>query len=126
MDKLGIRIFYYVPYNSQKLIFEGLKLVQKGGNQLKIIKSFRFWFLVIALGIIVNNYLGYDDKNLLLYVFNLPNLLLYLIEMIYPPLKFFATNNLYFLVYFISLIYWFLIGVVIDIIVSKSNRNKIK
>ncbi|MFF2886040.1 hypothetical protein [Paenibacillus sp. NPDC057967] len=33
----------------------------------KLLKSFRFWFALIALMIIIQNILGWDDKNLLLY-----------------------------------------------------------
>nr|WP_194269155.1 hypothetical protein [Anaerobacillus isosaccharinicus]QOY34669.1 hypothetical protein AWH56_018345 [Anaerobacillus isosaccharinicus] len=68
------------------------------------------------MGVCLFNWLGYDDKNVLLYLISITNPLFHLLQALYEPIKFYAVHDLYFAVYFINISYWLLVGTIIDFI----------
>lgn len=76
------------------------------------IKSFRFWFTLISILIIMNNMLGWDDKSLLLY-FSTPTL--WINEWIsFGP----VGKSSMPIFYAVCLVTWFLAGLLIDMLCS--------
>ncbi len=61
-----------------------------------LIKFFGFWSTIVSIGICFYNWLGYDVENMSLYLLGLPNLLLHILQELFPDLKAFAENGLYF------------------------------
>ncbi|MFP3894907.1 hypothetical protein [Exiguobacterium indicum] len=79
-------------------------------------KGFRLWLPLLSLVVCLFNAFGYDDKNILLFltspVFWLLESRSFLgtwLDSIHVPL---------FLIYILTLISWFLIGLLIDVILS--------
>ncbi len=79
-------------------------------------KGFRLWLPLLSLVVCLFNAFGYDDKNILLF---LTSPVFWLLE----SLSFLGTwldsfHVPLFLIYILTLISWFLIGLLIDVILS--------
>lgn len=80
-----------------------------------IIKSFRFWFALISVIIIIQNVSGWDDKNLLLY-FTTPPLLI-MNEWFSFQMDFGESTMLIF--YICNFVSWFLCGFLLDLLLKR-------
>jgi hypothetical protein len=89
---------------------------------MSLFKRFALWLTFIAIGVCFFNWLGHDDKNILLYLINVPNFLYYLVGSFYEPFKLFAMYDLYLKVYLITILYWLFIGLIVDIAFIKLKK----
>ncbi|MBP1906019.1 hypothetical protein J2Z32_002668 [Paenibacillus turicensis] len=80
------------------------------------LKSFRFWFLMIALLIVIINALGYDDYGILLYF---SNPFLWMVNH-YPTMR--QAHIPIGIFYVTELISWYGIGWIIDSLIQKVKR----
>ncbi|HAL00075.1 hypothetical protein [Exiguobacterium sp.] len=84
-------------------------------------KGFRLWLPLLSLVVCLFNVFGYDDKNILLF---LTSPVFWLLE----SRSFLGTwldsfHVPLFLIYILTLISWFLIGLLIDVIFRRSSRR---
>lgn len=84
-------------------------------------KGFRLWLPLLSLVVCLFNVFGYDDKNILLF---LTSPVFWLLE----SQSFLGTwldsfHVPLFLIYILTLISWFLIGLLIDVIFRRSSRR---
>lgn len=84
-------------------------------------KVFRLWLPLLSLAVCLFNVFGYDDKNILLF---LTSPVFWLLE----SRSFLGTwldsfHVPLFLIYILTLISWFLIGLLIDVIFRRSSRR---
>lgn len=87
---------------------------------MKIFKRFWVLFSLFAILICINNYLGNDDKGLLLHIFN-PlswNVDWYFLQFYIPK------NILKNLAYILTIFFWFLFGLIIDTTIDYYRINK--
>lgn len=87
-----------------------------------LLKKFSFWFTLFSLFVVLFNLLGYDDKNILLFLTSPPFWVTethwFVVNFIHPseiPLSF---------LYFISVLFWFLFGLSLDFLIKKLRKNK--
>ncbi|AET57974.1 hypothetical protein HPL003_06055 [Paenibacillus terrae HPL-003] len=79
-------------------------------------KSFRFWLFLISLLVIVVNISGYDDYNMLLAIIS-P------LVWLYESFQFVRKADIPIaVVYFTTLVFWYLIGYVVDRLVKNSKN----
>lgn len=90
---------------------------------ISIMKRFAFWFCLLSLMICFFNFSGNDDKNLLIFLTNPINLLLveWLTDINTNPetTKFFQP-----LIYLFHLLFWIVLGVVIDLLIKSIKKHK--
>ncbi|MCQ4090493.1 hypothetical protein [Exiguobacterium sp. LL15] len=79
-------------------------------------KGFRLWLPLLSLVVCLFNAFGYDDKNILLFLTSPVFWLLELRSFLGTWLDSFHVPL--FLIYILTLISWFLIGLLIDVILS--------
>jgi hypothetical protein len=81
------------------------------------LKKFRFWLPIFAFTICLFNLFGFDDKNLLLF-FTSPHLML--LEDFSSYIRNIGNEFTQMIIWYIlNIIGWFLIGWIIDILISK-------
>lgn len=84
-------------------------------------KKFTFWFCICSLFICLNNFLGNDDKNILIFLTNPINLLLndWLTNINTDPdrTQFFKP-----IIYILHLSFWIILGIVIDVSVRRIKK----
>ncbi len=89
---------------------------------MNYLKSFRLWFTLFALFVCIFNFLGYDDKNLLLFITSPP---LMTLEDYSPLIRTYIpwemVNLLFW--YVLSIMFWFLFGWVVDWLIEKRFRK---
>ncbi|KSU47787.1 hypothetical protein AS033_14075 [Exiguobacterium indicum] len=79
-------------------------------------KGFRLWLPLLSLAVCLFNVFGYDDKNILLF---LTSPVFWLLESrSFLGIWLNSFHVPLFLIYILTLISWFLIGLLIDIILS--------
>jgi hypothetical protein len=87
-----------------------------------MLKKFKFWLTLFAIVVCLNNLVGNDDKNLILFLTS-PHLMF--LEDFSPVFrKTFPNENIYWGFYYvINIAGWFLIGWIIDFIVSQVKKQ---
>ncbi|PYY29748.1 hypothetical protein [Paenibacillus illinoisensis] len=86
-----------------------------------MLKKFRFWLFFLSLLICVYNATGLDDKNLLLFLTS-PHLLLLVDYSRY--IRAIGNEEIQMLIwYVINVIGWFLIGWLVDSLITKLKRK---
>lgn len=79
-------------------------------------KSFRFWLVLISCLVITVNITGYDDYNMLLAIIS-P------LVWMYESFRFVRQAHIPIaLVYFTTLVFWYLIGYALDRLIRKSKN----
>ncbi|MCM3632821.1 hypothetical protein [Paenibacillus camelliae] len=87
----------------------------------KLLLTFRFWFALISILIIVQNMLGWDDKNLLLYFTTPP--LLFANEWFNINWSFSGDNMLLF-AYVCNFVTWYIAGLLLDLLLYRLVARK--
>ena len=89
---------------------------------MSLLKKFSFWFTLFSLFVVLFNLLGYDDKNILLFLTSPPFWVTethwFVVNFIHPseiPLPF---------LYIITVLFWFLFGAFLDFLIKKLRKNK--
>ena len=83
-----------------------------------LMKSFRFWLVLISFFVIVVNISGNDDYNILLAIFS-PLVWLYESSLIVRKADIPIT-----VVYLTTLAFWYLVGFILDRLLQKLRKNK--
>lgn len=79
----------------------------------KWLKSFRFWFLLLTVSVVIINFTQHDDYNILL---ALTSPVMWAAILIPPVRKIpFPTS----LIYVITILFWFLIGFALDKMIQR-------
>lgn len=79
------------------------------------VASFRFWFTIISIFIIIQNVMGFDDKNLLLYLSTPP---LFILNEWFHFMWDFGQFTM-FSFYVCNLLTWFLAGLLLDLLLKR-------
>ncbi len=87
---------------------------------MKFANRFSFWLMLISIGICWYNYQGFDDKNILLYITNIPNFPLQIFKQyyFYPRNEYMLYYKTIRIVYVFTIGYWFSVGILIDQIIK--------
>lgn len=90
---------------------------------MKLFRKRSFWLPVLSLAVCLHNYLGYDDKNLLLFLTS--PVLLWLNPQL-TDMRYTLDNELLtqLILYAIHFFTWLLFGLLIDWLFSRRIRNK--
>lgn len=88
---------------------------------MELLKKFQFWLPLVYVAIGFLNLVGIDDKNLLLF-FTSP--FGWMAEQHWFVVTFTHPSNIIFLIFLISLVIWFLVGLVIDMVLNKIKSKK--
>lgn len=83
-----------------------------------LMKSFRFWLVLISFFVIIINISGNDDYNMLLAIFS-PLVWLYESSLFVRKADIPIT-----VVYLTTLAFWYLVGFILDRLLQKLRKNK--
>lgn len=83
-----------------------------------LMKSFRFWLVLISFFVIIINISGNDDYNMLLAIFS-PLVWLYESSLFVRKADISIT-----VVYLTTLAFWYLVGFILDRLLQKLRKNK--
>jgi hypothetical protein len=88
---------------------------------MKFYRKFIFWFTVASLLICILNLSGYDDKNLILFFTSPP---FWITETHWFVVNFTHPANIPLdLIYIITILFWLLLGFIIDAIIKNLSKN---
>ncbi|MBX9974087.1 hypothetical protein [Cytobacillus firmus] len=79
---------------------------------MKIYRYFSFWLLILSISICLFNLLGFDDKNLLMFLTSPP---FWLIETHWFVVNFTHPSDIPMsVIYVLTVLFWFLLGLILD------------
>ncbi len=85
-----------------------------------VLKRLSFWCTVFAFGIFLFNYLGYDDKSILLYITSPP---FWILGNYSSFLGRFLPDGSLLIIYVFNFLFWFLLGMLLDGIINRNIRH---
>lgn len=89
---------------------------------MKPYKKFVFWLTIMAIGICSFSFLGYDDKNLLLFFMTPP---IWITETHWFVENFIHPSNIPLrTIYIFTILFWMVLGIVLDAVAKKFTNKK--